>query len=175
MIVCEYRSVRPWIIAHKYHRRQNVSPLLGQALAEGIKENLFIRQTDVVVPVPLSTYRRRDRGFNQSEQLAHAVATRLGKPLVIDGLRRTRNTKPQAQLDSPNKRAENVAGAFAVDNRAAVAGKRVLLVDDVVTTGATVTACAEALHAAPVDSVVIAALAHPFRSHDDTHQPQWDI
>jgi ComF family protein len=149
--------------------------MLGQALAEGIASNPFVRHTDVVVPVPLSTYRQRDRGFNQSEQLAHAVAVELGKTLVIDGLRRTRNTKPQAQLDSPDKRAANVARAFAVDNRAAIAGKRVLLVDDVITTGATVKACAETLRAASVGGVVVAALAHPFRTHDSADQPPWDI
>ena len=149
--------------------------MLGKALAEGIASNPYVHQADVVVPVPLSTYRRRDRGFNQSEQLAHAVAVELDKTLVVDGLRRTRKTKPQAQLASPAKRAANVTGAFAVDNRAAIAGKRVLLVDDVITTGATVASCAEALHTAPVASVVVAALAHPFRTQNDADHMPWDI
>lgn len=175
VIVCEYRAVRPWIIAHKYRWRQNITPLLGQILAEGVAGNQFAVETDVVIPVPLSALRQQDRGFNQSEQLASAVATHLGKPLAVDGLRRTRNTQPQARLGSPEQRAANVAGAFEVDNLAVVAGKRVLLIDDVITTGATVSECARALREAGASSVVVAALAHPFRTPSDREDLPLDI
>lgn len=97
---------------------------------------------DAVVPVPLHRARLLQRGFNQAEVLATYVARRLGVPLRARWLRRMRRTETQAGLGRSG-RLRNMKGAFRADRRAA--GARVLLVDDVITTGATLQACSEAL------------------------------
>lgn len=99
-----------------------------------------------VVPVPLSSRRIKERGYNQSERLATALATRWGIPMVDDALVRARHTETQTRL-TPGERLRNVSGAFRVADaaRSALRGSHLVLVDDVVTTGATLNACAAAL------------------------------
>jgi ComF family protein len=109
----------------------------------------------VLVPVPLAAKRRRDRGYNQSEHLARALGRLVGKPVRVDALTRTRETPTQTAL-TPEARLANVAGAFRA---AGVQGSRVVLVDDVFTTGATLVAAAAALTkagAAQVEAVTFA-------------------
>ena len=101
----------------------------------------------VLVPVPLSASRFRERGYNQSAELARAVAPAWGIPVREDVLERVRATKTQTRL-TPGERARNVSGAFrACADRASLRGLHIMLVDDVVTTAATLNACAGALHA----------------------------
>jgi len=113
---------------------------------------------DIVLPVPLHGRRLRLRGYNQSAHLALALARRLGRPAPEGVLERTRPTRPQVGLKRP-ERAANVRGAFRVALGGLVAGRRVLLVDDVITTGATITACAKALRAAKAARVTVWAAA----------------
>ena len=113
---------------------------------------------DAVVPVPLHPARLAERGFNQAEVLAAPCARAWARPLVTGALVRTRPTRPQTELDAA-ERGANVAGAFAVRRPAALAGLRVLLIDDVLTTGATARAAAPALRevgAAAVGVLVVA-------------------
>lgn len=119
---------------------------------------------DMVIPVPLHKRRLRERGYNQSLLLAEQLVRVWQLPLYAEGLVRTVNTKHQVGF-SRAERMRNVAGAFAVpqDKRAALAGKRVLLVDDVMTTGSTLLACARALHEGGVknvESITLAAVIH---------------
>lgn len=112
---------------------------------------------DVVVPVPLHPQRLERRGYNQAALLAAVLARGVGLPLLERALVRVRNTRPQMSLGREARRA-NVAGAFrAVDG--AVEGQRVLLVDDVCTTGATLEACADALREAGAAEVRALTLA----------------
>ncbi len=112
---------------------------------------------DAVVAVPLHWRKKWARGFNQAELLARHVAKKRRIPLV-NALRRKRTTAVQASLAMAGRR-RNVAGAFSIRPNAAVGGKRILLVDDVMTTGATATACATALKRAGAKSVSLVTLA----------------
>ncbi len=112
---------------------------------------------DAVVPMPLHWRRRWRRGFNQSEILARLVAAER-RIRMIDVVKRVRATAVQAGLTNSNRR-KNVAGAFRVFKKAQVAGQRILLIDDVMTTGATASACASALKRAGARSVTLLTLA----------------
>lgn len=105
---------------------------------------------DVIVPVPLHPLRRMWRGYNQSEQLAEGIARVLGKPVDSRSLRRHSYTTSQTR-HSKSQRWDNVKGSFSVRHGARFAGRHVLLVDDVFTTGSTICACAEAIRAAAPD------------------------
>jgi len=104
----------------------------------------LVGSSDVLVPVPLHPRRLRERGFNQSALLAEEIGRRTGRAVCPDALVRRRDTLPQAGLTAAARR-RNVEGAFAVRRRASVAGRTVLLVDDVLTTGATAFTCARRL------------------------------
>jgi len=133
------------------------------ALAEPLARRLIAgwpawdQPPDLILPIPLHSRRQRRRGYNQSELLARPLARAVGIPFSAAALRRTRHTPPQVGL-GPAARADNVKGAFAADP-AAVGGRHVLLIDDVLTTGATMSAAAEALLAAGAASVSAYCLA----------------
>ena len=110
---------------------------------------------DYIVPVPLAAERLAERGYNQAEVLAVGLAEGTGIP-VSTGLQRTRWTVPQAQLRG-EYRAKNLIGAFAWQGEA-IAGKTMLLIDDVISTGATVDECAKALKLAGAGRVIALAL-----------------
>jgi ComF family protein len=138
----------------KYGRRLDMLPVLLHWLhAPWCRE--LAEAADLVLPVPLHPRRLRERGFNQALLLAQGLAP---AKLKRDLLRRVRHTKPQAGLN-PKERGENVKGAFALTHPSLVAGKNLLLVDDVLTTGATVRECAKVLlkaGAARVDIITVA-------------------
>jgi ComF family protein len=108
-------------------------------------------EVDAVVPVPLAGGRQRQRGYNQALLLARCVATTLGVP-AAEALKRVKTAPPQARSTAEERR-RNVEGAFAMRDAASVRGRRVLLVDDVATTGATLRACARALLDGEADEV----------------------
>jgi predicted amidophosphoribosyltransferase len=140
----------------KYGGMTRLARPLGRILTETIPSG-WIGRTVVVAPVPLHPSRERERGYNQSALLAAEVADRLMRPLRVDLLRRSRRTPPQALL-SPDRRADNVSGAFqAVATRVPAEGA-VLLIDDVLTTGATLLAATRALRAAGTSEVFGATL-----------------
>jgi ComF family protein len=125
---------------------------------------------DLVVPVPLHPWRLVERGFDQAALLSAPIARQIGVEHGARALLRTRATPPQASLDRA-ARSGNVANAFRCASPASVAGRRVLLVDDVRTTGATLSACAEALYAAGVAEVRTLVLASRNRDEKST-KPQ---
>lgn len=131
---------------------------LGRQFAKLHQTVLVAEKPDVIVPVPLHWRRRWSRGYNQSESLALGLSSKLGLPCRPKWLIRTRPTPTQRTLTA-TERKENVRGAFRAA-RSVVSGARVLLVDDVMTTGATADAASTALRAAKVAQVSVAILAH---------------
>ena len=148
---------RPLVLAMKYGGRPGLAEALGRRMADEASARLGEGTFDLVVPVPLSWRRLRERGFNQAALLAGPIAGRAGVALDVRSLRRPRATPPQT--GSAAARAANVRGAFALGRPARIAGRRVLLVDDVFTTGATVREGARTLLAAGAARVTVYTLA----------------
>ena len=141
------------VIGMKFGRRLSWARALGLLLADHLPSG----GAELVLPVPLHPVRLASRGFNQAQEIAAAVARRHGLPLLTYGARRVRAPPAQSSL-SAAARAENLDGAFSVSARQ-VTGRRVLLVDDVVTTGATAAALARATLQAGARQVCLAAVA----------------
>jgi ComF family protein len=155
-------NLRKAILQLKFHRREPLAIRLGALLAQPF-EALSASDSAIVVPVPLHPSRRRQRGFNQAELLARGLVRRLrGEKrrlqLVAGSLRRIRPTLPQVGL-SVSARRENVSGVFSVARPEQVRSRPVVLVDDVMTTGATLSACAAALKRAGASQVLALCLA----------------
>jgi len=142
----------------KFHDRHDARRLFGRWLAEASAE--LLADADLLVPVPLTRRRLLSRRFNQSALLAHEVAGPTGIAVEPLALLRVRPTKPQVGL-SRQQRRDNVANAFAIAHgrKGIIAGKKIFLVDDVITTGATAEACARALKRAGAARVDVLALA----------------
>jgi len=141
--------------AFKFHGRRALAAPLGDLIVEGWGAALP-RDLDAVVPVPLAPARERARGFNQAALLAERIAPALGCPVRRRWLTRARLTVPQSELGAEARRA-NVRGAFRA--APAAAGHHVVVVDDVLTTGATAAECARALRAAGARAVGVLVVA----------------
>jgi ComF family protein len=151
-------TLRELIHLLKYGRIQTLAAPLGRLMGAALpRDQMF----DAIVPVPMHWRRRWARGFNQSMLLAQALARRTGLP-VWGAARRSRSTPPQAGLTSARRR-ENMTRAFEVRKPEPVKGRRILLVDDVLTTGATASACARALKRAGAAHVAVLTVARADR------------
>ena len=142
----------------KFDGRKNLTGLLAPLMAQAFVGSWDHRQIDLVVPVPLHPKRRRERGFNQAAILARSLARLVGIPCCERALSRVSPTLPQVGL-SDSERVRNVRGAFACLKSELVAGKKLLLIDDVMTTGATVRSASESLIKAGALRVSVLTLA----------------
>lgn len=139
----------------KYKKKVSLAYSLSYLLCKKIKD---IPEIDIIIPVPLHTKRLRSREFNQSLLLSNLLGLHLGRPILKDVIVRRKDTSPQVTLDK-NKRRRNVKNIFFVTNGDLIEGRRVLLVDDVFTTGSTADECAETLKKSGVYKVYIVTLA----------------
>lgn len=142
----------------KYEPVTPLAAWLAARLEEVVRAEPALAEVDCVLPVPLDRNRLRERGYNQAELIARPLAKRLGRPLATDLLRRLRSRPPKLKL-SRRERWETVRGAFEAGAGDQLQKRRVLLVDDVLTSGATLDACARALRsagAAAVHAVTVA-------------------
>jgi len=148
----------------KYQDRTDLAPAMGRWMARAGRE--LLAEADALVPVPLHWRRGWSRRYNQSGALARVIERQSGVKLVSEVLRRVRPTQQQIGLSRP-QRASNVQGAFKVAShrQSEIQGRRVILVDDVLTSGATADACARALLRAKAASVDVLVFARVVDSH----------
>ena len=149
--------MRRLVAGFKYSERQEARALFARWMTSAGAE--LIADCDVIVPVPIHPWRLFRRGYNQSAVLAQTIGRLSGKPVSVSQLIRHKLKRPQVGLKGADRR-RNPRGAFKVRNAAAkpFAGRRVLLIDDVITTGATISACARELRAAGAIGVDVLAL-----------------
>jgi ComF family protein len=128
----------------KYRQRKDIGRYLGRRFAQRLQGEQWITGVQAIVPVPLHTKKERQRGYNQSAIIAGAMGAVLGLPVWENAVMRTRHTESQTKK-TRSERLANMEGAFAAGTAPNLAGSHVLLLDDVLTTGATLEACARAL------------------------------
>ncbi len=171
--------LRSAILLLKFQRREHLGRRLGALLAAvwSAHPEFDAVKSPILAPVPLHAARQRERGFNQAEVLARSLARRLQSgrretrhPIETRCLLRIRPTLPQTGLNF-RQRVENVRGVFRVTSEEAVRGRVIVLVDDVMTTGATLSSCASALKKAGAERVLALTLARATPQFPDTSSP----
>lgn len=159
VVACRAKGIaRDCLHRFKYKDQPHVGPHLADWLVRGVKRWLSAADLDLVVPVPLHPRKQRHRKFNQSDYLARALGRAMGWPVQGGNLLRVKDTPTQTKLDA-RARAANMRDAFALRDPGPFAGKRVGVVDDVFTTGATLNGCARLLLHAGADRVIAVAFA----------------
>ena len=150
-------NVRKSLLRYKFHNARSFAAPYGRLLAMKLLE-LYPEGFDVLTWVPVSRLRKLRRGYDQVELLAKAVGKELGMdPVPL--LKKVRHNRPQSGISGAEKRRANVLGAYRETDREAIAGRRILLLDDILTTGATTGECARVLKTAGAKEVHCAAVA----------------
>lgn len=148
--------VRDSLLRFKFSGKRNYAAAYGRLLAMTIRREL--PDADLITWVPVSALRRHFRGYDQSGLLAREAGAELGrKPMPL--LQKTRHNRAQSGISDPNLRRENVRGKYCAIHPEQIRGKRIILVDDILTTGATACECARVLRAAGAEAVFLAVMA----------------
>ncbi len=142
----------------KYKRKQEVGTVLGRRLGTMLRQSPHFTDVDVIVPVPLHIRKLRTRGYNQSEVIGNGLSEGFGRPCLGNGLKRVVHSASQTK-QSRESRLHNVGEVFEVARPKSLEGKHILLVDDVLTTGATLEVCANKLLELPGTRVSMATIA----------------
>jgi ComF family protein len=157
--VYEYKGLpRKLILKFKYSNRTFLAKDFATDMHETVKNNDFYQKTDFIIPVPLNIIRKIKRGYNQSQLLAEELAIKINIPVLKNVLFRKKITKPQFKL-SRTERFKNIKNSFFVKNKKVIAGKNILLIDDIVTTSFTVCACSSVLKACGAHEIFVLTLA----------------
>lgn len=151
------REIKQAIYNFKYNDRQHMHSLFGRLMIESILEN-DLEHLDIVVPVPLYKDREKKRGFNQAELLAKYISVHLKLELDTKNLTREVQTKAQNKLDR-GQRKRNISGVFGLKDKQAFVRKKILLIDDIYTTGSTVDECSKLLLEHGASQVFVSTLA----------------
>lgn len=145
--------------ALKYRNQFDIGILLGQKMGIDLAYATWIKDIDVIIPIPLSKQKYKYRGYNQSESIAQGLSAVLNIPINTELVSRIKNTKSQTNKNI-NERFENVKDAFSVIDKEVLKNKHILLVDDVLTTGATLEACSKEFLKIDNCKVSIATIAY---------------
>lgn len=152
-------TVKKLIHALKFQYLKAAAEPLGNLLVSYVEPLKLNIKNFTVVPLPLSSRRLKERGFNQSELIAKIFTSRFRLPLETNCLVRSRNSKPQSETKTLEERLKNVRECFGIKKPEAISGKNVILMDDVVTSGATLYEAANALKSAGVRKIVALTVA----------------
>ena len=152
-------TLREAIHLMKYEKKQVISKHLVQLLQAHLPEDLASTDYDFLLPVPLHVNRFRQRGFNQAEQIAQGVAKVWRVPVRTDILVRIRDTVPLSSLNSHEERMKSINGAFEVQSLDSIQNRKILLIDDIFTTGTTINEALKALQVANPNCVDVLTLA----------------
>lgn len=143
----------------KYHDKKEIGVTLGRHFGESLKESDFFKDIDLIIPVPLHPKKEKIRGYNQAVFIANGLSYSMQKPVEIGNLVRLIHTDSQTRKNKL-ERWQNVESIFQINDTASLENKHILLVDDVVTTGSTLEACAHAILKAKGAQVSVATLAY---------------
>jgi len=164
--VCSIRSAFAFggslaeaVVKLKFESRCQLAPFFARLIFESSLPGYDLTKIDLVIPVPLHSAKLKERGFNQSALIAGQIAGLLRVPFDYLHLARSRPTESQSKMKTRFEREQNVKGAFSTTKKHPLAAKRICLIDDVVTTGSTLRACAETLTKAGAESVIATTLA----------------
>lgn len=146
----------------KYNRRFDIGIFCGESFGTELRGSPLFDDVQAIIPVPLHPRKKRKRGYNQSEVFGLGLARTMGAELISDALVRKFESSTQTKKTRYN-RWENVEGIFELDKKQCLAGKNLLLIDDVITTGATVEACARELLKAEGTRIWVASIAFAYR------------
>lgn len=143
----------------KYKGKKEIGIYFGKQMAESLIHSHRFSECEIIIPLPLFAAREKKRGYNQSTQIAIGLSQQLKIPVIEDSIMRVKKTETQTQK-SRIQRWKNMESTFEIRNPQKIYGKHILLVDDVITTGASLEACARVLSAIPGVRISIACLAH---------------
>ena len=149
---------QPLIHKIKYHNQRKLATELGEEYGRVLKQAPIFRSAHIIVPVPLHPKKEHERGYNQSDLFAIGLSASMKIPWIKNGLKRTKYTETQTKK-TKMERLQNMMEVFAVGNTAALIGKHVLLVDDVLTSGATLEACGSKILELPNTKLSLATIA----------------
>ncbi len=138
------KAIQLLIHSIKYNKRFLNAKYLGKLIGENLRQEIMNWNIDIIVPVPLHSLRKADRGFNQSKYIALGIGNKLGIKVKSNLLKRTRYTETQTNL-TLKEREENISEAFQTKQKRLIEGKTFLLVDDIITTGTTIRECGKVL------------------------------
>jgi len=137
-------EIQTLIHSLKYNGKFLVGQMLGTLIAKEARNKINSWHCDVIIPIPLHPLKKATRGYNQAYYIAKGISKTLGIPILANGIKRIKMTKTQTKLNAI-QRKENMHGAFKIRRKKNIQNKNILLIDDVITTGATVKECAKSL------------------------------
>jgi len=151
-------SLKKVIISFKFYGKQKIAEILGRKISEMIKKHLEIQENTIIIPIPLHPLREKERGFNQAKLLSEEVSKNLNILCVTDSVSRIKETKYMHSLDK-KERFKNIKNAFKITKPEMIKDKNIIVIDDIFTTGATMSQFALLLKSAGCKSVTSAAAA----------------
>jgi ComF family protein len=147
----------------KYKGRKEIGIYFGQQMGESLKRSSRFSDCEIIIPLPLFSSREKKRGYNQAALIANGISQKLKIPVINDAISRIKKTETQTHK-TRIQRWKNMESTFKILDSLKISGKHVLLVDDVITTGASLEACTQVLLESPGVKVSIACLAHTVSS-----------